>query len=380
MGFIVGVTLPEREICNLEMERDEILKLSLGGKRVVVYGQRNTGKTSLLKNSIIPAFKKKYKKGLVLFVDLMGVTSIDSISERIRISFQEALSQSKPAKSYLVNLTNSLKSFRPNASIDPITGNLSFSIGLDKNDVSVPFSMIFNKIKDYHLQHRAMIVMDEFQDIAMIQEAESKMRAALQDLPFDLTVVVSGSKKHLLSKIFSPANAPLANWGIDILIPNIESDHYRQKYHKYINEKFSQKKLAISLEVTNDLIDALGNIPEAVNTVCSHILESGIYDKDINDQDIITAIDKSVEERGPRFEEYLAKMTTGEIEVLTLIAKHGPITSPKGKKFLRLVNKISPSAVFKIIKRLENNAEIYSKTKGYTLADPILARYLQLKR
>ncbi len=73
-------------------------------------------------------------------------------------------------------------------------------------------------------------------------------------------------------------------------------------------------------------------------------------------------------------------MTTGEIEVLTLIAKHGPITSPKGKKFLRLVNKISPSAVFKIIKRLENNAEIYSKTKGYTLADPILARYLQLKR
>ena len=193
-------------------------------------------------------------------------------------------------------------------------------------------------------------------------------------------MVVSGSKKHLLSNIFSPAKAPLAGWGVDVIIPNINSEYYRDCYYKYISSKFDDKKLSLTRESCDILIDLLYNIPEPVNIVCSYILDRSDQKDIITDDKISFFIDETAIARGSRFEEFLAKMTESEQKVLVALAKNWPISSPKSKYFLSKVKDVSPSAVHKIIKRFENSAEIYNFPDGYKLSDSLLARYLQLRR
>ncbi len=57
------------------------------------------------------------------------------------------------------------------------------------------------------------LVLDEFQDIALIDEAEALFRNGLEHIHSQIPVVISGSKQHLLNHIFARPKAPFFNWG-----------------------------------------------------------------------------------------------------------------------------------------------------------------------
>jgi AAA+ ATPase superfamily predicted ATPase len=50
--FIFDSILDEENICNLENEKHKIMKGVDSGLKLLVYGKRNTGKTSLIKNVV----------------------------------------------------------------------------------------------------------------------------------------------------------------------------------------------------------------------------------------------------------------------------------------------------------------------------------------
>ena len=176
------------------------------------------------------------------------------------------------------------------------------------------------------------------------------------------------------------AAAPFAGWGKDVEIPTISSKEYRSAYYKYILKQFSTKDLNFSQDVSNDLINELQSIPEAVNTVCGYIEDNSLKGVMITNDTVIRAIRSCVVSRASRFEEFLTYLTVNEQKVLIALAKYGPVESTKGKEFLSKLDSVSPSAVYKIIIKLENRAEIYRLERGYVLSDPLLAHYLKIKR
>ena len=87
-------------------------------------------------------------------------------------------------------------------------------------------------------QMPVLIVLDEFQDIAFIPEAQGLFRQVLQELK-EIPVVFLGSKKHILSDLFAKPRAPLANTGEDLEFLPIPYN----EYHSYILERFKPKKI-----------------------------------------------------------------------------------------------------------------------------------------
>ena len=98
-SFSFHVLVDKEDLCNYSKEQAQLLDYVLNGKKVVLIGRRNTGKTSLVRSVIGPDFRKHRKNGLVIYVDFMGVKDIDSIAKRLQVGFEDGFRDSFPKTS-----------------------------------------------------------------------------------------------------------------------------------------------------------------------------------------------------------------------------------------------------------------------------------------
>lgn len=374
--FLFDIVLDKENICNLQGDRRFLSERVSQGKRIVFYGRRNTGKTSLVKSILIPQFYSSNKKGLVVFADFMGVKSIEQINSRLKFGLEKALNVAQPTKGFLKNLATAIKGVRPTFTLDPVTGSPIFSLGLVDDQKDIDLKSLFEQISFYHKKKKALIIMDEFQDISFVPEAEGIIRNILQNLPGDLPVLILGSKKHLLAKIFSSPDSPLAGWGIYREISTIST----KDYHKYIEERFEPYGLKIDLGLTRFIQDQVQNIPESINILCEQILRNYASKKTkVTEKMVFQSLRKIAEERSGFYEERLLRYTEKERRFFTVMAKLEPVTAPNSKLFLQKTN-LSPGGNRPILQRLEAEAAIYRASCGYVLSDPLLAYYLRMSR
>lgn len=373
-GFYYDTLLEEENLCNLNREKELIFQGVLGGKKLVIYGPRNFGKTSLIKNVIIPRFRKKHKKGFVLFADLMEVKNLESIHHRIRAGFEKSFADSFPRRNLLDTARRFLQSLRPQVTLDELTGQPTLSLTSQSSSPCPTFAEIFSTIREKIAKEMpVLIVLDEFQDIAFVPEAQGLFRQALQEFG-NIPVILMGSKRHILSKIFSQPSAPLAAFGEDVEFKPIPYE----EYHRYILERFRERKLTIDNRDAKELQDALFRIPEAINIVCAYLC-STFYNRTIGAEDIFPAIDKVIEGRSSRYEELLSLLSEKEEEVLERLAQQGRLKHPTSQEFLRGVH-ASHRSVKLIVDRFMDRSLIDRTDDGYRVSDPMFYYFLRKYR
>ncbi len=215
--------------------------------------------------------------------------------------------------------------------------------------------------------------MDEFQDVSLVHEAESLFRNAFQQLR-SLPIIILGSKKHLLKNIFALPKSPLANFGKDVTIQSIDYE----KYHEYISERFTLKKLKISKEDSRYLQDLMQRQPEAINLLCYEIYQNHNHKK--IDRNIISeAIQQILDQRNKRFEVMLLSFSSTEEKVVTAIAKEQRVSQPQSKEFTSKVN-LTAKTVKTNINKLMNLGIIDTDNNQYYVCDPLLNLYLKYFR
>lgn len=372
--FIFDRLVNRENICDLEDEKKQLQKLINQKQNIVLYAQRNYGKTSLVKNVIIEDFKKNNQKSFVFFVDLMGVKDLDSISSRLKNALENSIKESFPIKSFATSIGEFFTSLRATISIDAGTGIPSVGIepANSKKD-KITIGDIFQTIGNIGKKIPTLIVLDEFQDIALVPEAESLFRNSLQQLS-SLPVIILGSKKHLLKNIFSMPNSPLANFGKDVVIDEIDYD----KYHAYINERFAKKGLTICEENSKYLQDSMQRQPEAINLLCYEIYQ-GNKNVEVDKKTILEAVQLIIDQRSKRFEVMLSSFSKAEEKVIIGIAKEFKVKQPQSKEFTSKIN-LTARAVKSNIDKLMNNGILDIEGDGYYICDPLLALYLRHSR
>lgn len=368
--FQFDTILSADNICNLLKERDLLTKAVSQNKKLVVYGPRNCGKTSLIQSEIIPRFRKKHKKVFVLNVDLMEVKSLEAISTRIHKAFERAFSDAFPAQKLLESAKQLLSGLRPTIEFDPVSAAPSISFGSTEKKDTADFEKLFAAIREsIAIKIPTLIVMDEFQDIAFVPEAQGLLRNVLQY--FDqVPIILLGSKKHILNRIFSMPNAPLAGFGEDLEFGTIAYE----EYERYINERFKKRGLLLAKEDSKKLQDLLHRSPEAINMVCSEIYNSFEQEK-ITWEKVVKSLYNVIDKRRSRYETFLANFTEKEESLLVALKKAEPLKQPTSKEFLRTV-KISNRSVMEMIRYMYNHSIVDKTEEGYRLSDPLLGFYI----
>jgi hypothetical protein len=371
--FVVDKLVDRENLCNLHKERQRLWEWVQSKKHVVVYAPRNFGKTSLVKNITIQDFRNLHKSSLIFFVDLMGVKDLSSIAVRLTHAFEQSFTAAFPMATLLKQIKAFLGSLRPEISLDPVTNTPSLSLqsALQRNEYSI--ATLFGSINRIAQKIPTLIVIDEFQDIAAIPEAEALFRSAFQEMR-PLPIILMGSKRHLLQKIFTPPEAPLASWGIDLEIPPIP---YGEYYH-YIQERFSPRKLRLTEENAIYLQDLCYRVPEAINMLCQQILE--LFQNQSVDRDKIQKALKSfLANREKRYETQLASHSATEETVLIQLAKIQPLLKPQSKAFTQQTN-LTNRSIAKIITGLMDKGILEHGREGYRVSDPLFSYYLQYYR
>ncbi len=372
--FIFDRLVDRENICDLEAEKKQIKKLIAQKQNIVLYAQRNYGKTSLVKNVIIEDFQKENKKSFVFFVDLMGVKDLDSIVSRLKHGLEQSIKESFPIKTLASSLGKFFTSLRPIISYEPGTGIPTITVEPGSSaKKKMTIEEVFQSIYEISKKIPTLIVLDEFQDVALVDEAESLFRHAFQQLK-SLPIIILGSKKHLLKNIFTLPKSPLANFGKDVVIEPINYE----KYHDYIVERFAYKKLKIDKEESKYLQDLMQRQPEAINLLCFEILQEN-KDKKINKKTISEALQQILVARRKRFETMLSVLSVAEEKVLVGIAQIAAMSLPQGKDFTSIVG-LTPRSVKTNIDKLMDQGVIDIEAGRYYVCDPLLRLYLRYFR
>lgn len=368
-------TLIDREnICNLIKERKTIETAVAKGSKLVVYGPRNYGKTSLVKNVVLADFAAQHKKSFIFFADLMEVKSLASINQRISKGFEISFVRSFPAKSLMEGVKQFLSSLRPQVTFESNTGVPTLSISADSSNKEASCEEIFRTIKEISKDRKTIIALDEFQDIAFVDEAQGLFRRIFQEIK-DVPIIVMGSKRHILADILAKHSAPFSMFGEEIEFKPISYE----EYHEYIEERFGKRRLTISFDDCKYLQDMVLRVPEAINIVCAEIMEE-YENKKITSENIGLAAKSVVEKRQGRYEEYLSNFTENEESILASLSKIGLVKHPNSIEFLRTVKPTS-RMVGLIFKQFMNKAILDKNHEGYYyISDPLFSLYIKNHR
>ena len=371
--FVFDRLVDADNLCNLQREQ-QVLRDAVGrGSRMVVYGPRNYGKTSVVRNITIKEFRRTRKCHFVLFADLLGVRSMQSLTRRLATSLQRSFAASFPVRNLLDNASRFLGALRPEIALDPQTGSPSLSLHTREPESAGSLQTLWEHIAGITEEVDSLIVLDEFQDVAFIDEAPAQLRSCLEGLGAT-PILLLGSKRHMLADLFAAPGAPLSAWGSDLEFRPIAHD----EYHRYMEERFRPRGLTISREVSASLQDGMQRVPEAINRLCAQLLE--LYEAtEIDQARVREALAMLLENREGRFAAYLSAFSATDESVLTEIARRERVAHPQAKGFLASV-RLSNRTVALSVKRLWDRGVIEHVAGSYRIADPLLAAYLRRYR
>lgn len=368
--FVFDRLVDADNICNLRREQRALRAAVEHGRRVVVYGPRNYGKTSVVRNVTIEEFRRARKRHFVLFADLMGVRSMQSLTRRLATGLQRSFAASFPAKGFMENVGRFLAALRPEISLDPQTGNPSLSLHSRGRETGPGLEALWEHVARIAEEVDSLIVLDEFQDVALVPEAPAQLRACLEALGA-VPVLLLGSKRHMLTDLFAAPGAPLSEWGSELEFKSIPYG----EYHAYLEERFSPRRLTISPEVAARLQDDVQRVPEAINRLGAQLLESHEA-AEIDYPKVRAALVTLLENREGRYASYLTAFSGTDESVLTEIARRGGVEHPQSKSFLAGV-RLSSRTVALSVKRLCDRGVIERLPDHYRVADPLLGAYLR---
>lgn len=211
--------LPSPEdFCGRKLETEKLRQLTMDGKNVVLFGDRRYGKTSLIEH----VFRDMPKNKLHAFADLFACTEGLDVAVAIYQAVYDALPfdierKLKELKSVFTRINIGLEV--------TATGSQKITPNLLSRDFEQLISDALSGADRLCEKHGAslIIALDEFQQVAEIKDkrVDAVLRAYMQRLDH-VSFIFSGSKKSILSGLFSNKSMPLYGMATSISIGGIE--------------------------------------------------------------------------------------------------------------------------------------------------------------
>lgn len=368
--FKFGMLIEKDDICDREKEINFLKKICfISGGRAVVYGPRRFGKTSVIRNVIMKDFERTKKKSFAICADLFQISSSQDFIHRLKAALEICLSERAKIKTFIANIQNYFKNIRAEISINSQTGSPKVSItgSFEKEDRSI--SDLFYTIDSLSRDHPVLLILDEFQDIVGVDGLEAILRSEIQKLTRS-SVILLGSKQHILKDIFHDEKKPFYGFGTDIEFGPIPRD----EWVVYMQERFRPNGQSIDGASSNFICQLMDDVPNAIQELCNWIWISPLKGK-IGEGIIRESLAQLINNKSSRFLEKMASLSVKEKQVLHIIAKQQPVTSINSTQFIKDAG-TSATGTKAIVNRLLDQGIVDYSIQGYRITDPIFRQFL----
>jgi len=362
--FKYGTIVSGKDFCGRVTLLKQISDYVESAQNIVVLGERRVGKSSAVYKAV-----RSTKKGKLLYVDLFGIKSIDTLCRRILRSIVVL----DKKKSWFEKVVKNLSYLRPSISVDPITSmpTVSFDATIELEISSI--SEVFDLIASIHKKSPLVVVFDEFQDILNVEDPKGAFALIRSKVQFQghIPYVFVGSIRHKMDHIFSDHNSPFFKSAIPITVNPLPFD----EFSRFLKRKFKIGNREVADGLLKKVFEIADHIPGDVQQLCEALWqvssESDTIDADTLNQALFLVFAREQKS----YENYVALLTNLQFKCLMAIAKKG------GKKvfslpFLKAGGFNNPSSVKRAIERLTKINILFEKDGEVKFINPFFRAWL----
>jgi len=365
--FIISGYISPEYFCNREDETARMLSTIKNGRHMTLFSPRRMGKTGLIRHLFYNG--EKNKNFIPVYLDILATTCLREFSEIFGKAVLSAIGRNE---AMMKKILKRLSALRLKLTIDHLTGEPSLSFDVNNNrEAELSLETIFRYLGDQ--PNRIAIAIDEFQQITNYPEKnlEAILRTHLQSVN-NVSIIFSGSRKHILTDIFSTPDKPFYNITEMMEINTIGSGTYLA----FIRSKFKEGTISISDPALERIAGITGLHTFYVQYFCNRLY--GEFSKIEPDQVDIT-LRAIIRENEPVYANYLNLLTTTQFRVLKAIALNAGIESPTSKEFLSKYELGAASSVSQAIKSLSDKEFIFFSGNRYRLNDIFFSEWIIYK-
>lgn len=348
----------------------------------IVYGDRRVGKSSLVYEAIrLYTEKHKKQKFFSLYIDLSTCMNSEDFIQLVSKMLDKELKKIQPLKTKFNDISNFIKSVRPIAKINQLTGDLEHSIDFTGGQESVTDSLddIFDLIEAVAQTYQVLVILDEFHVISYWSDTERiqwQIRSKLQ-LRRHISYIFAGSSRKLISKLFSESSSALYRSGPFIYVENfIDSIELAD----WIESRFTLVKIKITGEAIKRILYVSRSHPYYTQKLCYTIWieQEKQNSHEVNLIEVNQALEKILNAERHTFKDRLEKLSNNQQNALIGIAKSNLIDDKPSLKNINKYVPITKSSLQGAIKGLENlNDQIIIRSeKQLRLEDPFFELWL----
>lgn len=360
--FIYGVTVSSVSFTNREEEVKKLYNNLTNGINTMIISPRSWGKSSLVEK-VIKNINKKEKDVKTVIIDLFSVSSEEQFLETFAKEIIKASSSkwedwAKSGKELFKNLIPKI-SF----GVDPST---DFSLSFDWSELkkhsdeilALPETIASRKKINF------IICLDEFQILSSFPnylDLEKKMRASWQRQK-KVVYCLFGSKRHMMTDIFSNSSKPFYRFGDIILLSKIEE----KKWVKFICQGFQKTGKSIADDDARLIPQFMKNHSWYVQQL-SHYTWNLTVNK-ASRKEITKALDELINANAPLYQKEVESISVTQLYLLKAIAQgETRLTSARVMTEYRLG---TPRNVSKNKAILINSDIMHVIEGGYEFLDP----------
>ena len=355
--------------CDRVDETAMLTNLLTNGNNIALISPRRLGKTDLIRHCFSqPELKKEYYTFLIDiystsslrdFVNMLGKAILDELKPRGRKAWEKFLA--------------ALTSLKAEVSFD-FTGNPVWGMGLSSIDnPGVTLDEIFGYLNNADRQ--CIVAIDEFQQInsyANGEDVEATLRTHIQRCP-NATFIFSGSRRHLMGKMFTSPSRPFYQSVITMGLAPIACD----KYVAFCNDMFAKHKKSIAEGVVEHVYNLFDGVTlclqRVMNVLFMNTPTGGLATIDMVDE----AVTYLINLLNDNFETMMNQLPEKQRAVLIAITHEGDVKSISSGAFNKKYRLLSPSSTVAATKALIDKDFVTSENGHYRVYDRFFALWLK---
>jgi len=338
------------------------------GQNAILVSPRRYGKTSLLKTAVGSV---NDAGGHAAMVDLMLCSDRRAVADEVRKAllplsqgwlakrlekWRELVSNRIPHLAITLEHGGYETTFRPVARDydwgDAIAETIKLMAELGTQDAPVA------------------LVIDEFQKIASIDAGLAGVFKAIVDQTKGMSLVFSGSRRHLMNDLFTGDGAPLKGTGMVIALDLIA----RNDMVLFLTQRAAGAGKLMSEAVAESLFDAAHGVPNTVQLFAfwAH-QEAG---RRIDEASVARGISLAVDAVAPELAVTFSELSSVQQRIVLTLAREGAVAHPFEAASLADFGVTQPGTVSKALRRLENSEIAWSTPRGWQLVNAAFEQWL----
>jgi hypothetical protein len=360
--FVYSRPVSPEDVVDREAEVRSLLHDAVGGHYVRLYAPRKYGKTSLLRRALRDGEKTE---GLIpVHVDLYRVASIADVTVR----FERAYSQHLKGA-----IRKRVEDFLQKTGIGLSLGAYGISARLQMSPKTDPLPAL-HALLDLPTRleasggYRALIALDEFQDVDKIPDLDGLIRSHIQYQGEVASYVFAGSEPGLMKQLFENKDRPLYASAVPMRLQRLADGDIAD----YIVRRFEQTGRGTG-EALNPLLESAKGHPQRSMLLAHRLWEEVPAGEGATLDRWQAAHRAALDELDPEFDAQWRGYATSEQRTLrALVAADG---SPYKGDVLRRLD-LTPDGGKWALPRLEATADVEKVDGKRRVVDPLFAEWI----